>query len=223
MQSNTFKTFSFAIVMCLVCGFLLTLTAVGLKERQEANQLIDKQKNILRALSLLDETKKVSGKEVESLYKDNVKALFVNSNGELEKQASNKNFPLFLVEKKGKVTSYAIPFEAYGLWSWIKGYIGMEGDGETICGFTVYSHAETPGLGGECEKPWFKNQFKNQKITNQKGDFVSITVVKGKARPDNKNEVDGMSGATITGKGIEKYLKEDLKKYESFAKRLRNG
>ena len=29
-------------------------------------------------------------------------------------------------------------------------------DGQTVAGFSVYQHAETPGLGGEIEKPWFQ-------------------------------------------------------------------
>ena len=34
------------------------------------------------------------------------------------------------------------------------GYMAIENDGKTVAGFSVYSHNETPGLGGEIEKPW---------------------------------------------------------------------
>ena len=103
----------------------------------------------------------------------------------------------------------------------------MDGDGNSIVGFTVYSHAETPGLGGECEKPWFQDQFIGKKITDMNGKFVSIGVVKGKVsdkgfdKVKEKNYVDGMSGATITSKGIEDYLRKDLLAYELFSERLR--
>ncbi|MDC0036925.1 FMN-binding protein, partial [bacterium] len=126
-------------------------------------------------------------------------------------------------------SSYAVPFKAYGLWSWVKGYIALAGDGQTVVGFTVYSHAETPGLGGECEKDWFQDQFVGKKITDINGTFVSVGVVKGKVKDTSYSEqeklnyVDGMSGATITSKGIESYLKDDLSAYENFAQQLRRG
>ena len=73
----------------------------------------------------------------------------------------------------------------------------------------------------------FQNQFIGKKITDVGGKFVSIGVVKGKVadkgfdKIKEKNYVDGMSGATITSKGIEDYLRKDLAAYETFSKRLR--
>ena len=60
-------------------------------------------------------------------------------------------------------------------------------------------------------------------IINEKGDLIGIKVVKGKADPSSDYEVDGISGATITSKGLESFLVEDLKKYESFFKNIREG
>ena len=91
---------------------------------------------------------------------------------------------------------------------------------------TVYSHMETPGLGGECEKPWFQNQYIGKKITDIDGEFVSVGIVKGKVKDvvpqsDQDNYVDGMSGATITSDGIARDLKAQLEVYEPLSKRLR--
>ncbi len=53
MLSEAQKTFRFAIIMCVCCSIALTAASVGLKERQEENKLIDRQKNILKALETM--------------------------------------------------------------------------------------------------------------------------------------------------------------------------
>ena len=50
-----------------------------------------------------------------------------------------------------------------------------------------------------------------------------VKETKGKADPNSTYEVDGISGATITSKGLESFLVDDLKKYESFLKNVREG
>jgi len=82
-------------------------------------------------------------------------------------------------------------------------------------------------LGGECEKPWFQDQFLGKQIVDLSGKFTSIGVVKGKvedliSKKDQNRYVDGMSGATITGKGMEKYLKMELLNYEPLSQKLRS-
>ena len=226
-MSNSTKTFVFALLMCTFCSLLLAAAAVGLKPAQERNKLVDRQKNVLKCLDLLDKGKSYAADTVQDIYKNSIYELYLDSADNLIENETDR--PVFVVKKDNVIDKYAVPFEAYGLWSWIKGYIALDGDGETIVGLTVYSHAETPGLGGECEKDWFQDQFIGKKITNINNEFVSISIVKGKVKDANvpdealANYVDGMSGATITSKGIESYLKEDLMRYESFSKSLRQG
>lgn len=226
MLSDTQKTFVFALLMCFFCSIALTATAVGLKSRQEKNMLVDRQKNILKSLDLLDVSKKYEVNDIEGLFANNVKEMFISSDGNLTENSTD--LPIFIVGSKDSINKYAVPFKAYGLWSWVYGYIAIDGDGETIVGLTVYDHKETPGLGGEVEKDWFQKQFIGKKITDVDGEFVSVGVVKGKLKDANisedkySNYVDGISGATITSKGVEKYLKEDLNSYEIFSKQLRS-
>jgi Na+-transporting NADH:ubiquinone oxidoreductase subunit C len=225
-MSSSQKSFIFAFIMCIVCGLLLTTASQSLKQRQKDNVELDRQKNVLKALSLLKTEEKPTREMIQSLYKSKVNEKWTNSEGDLLDSGSDNLLPIYVLEGSSGVDRYAVPFEAYGLWSWVKGYIGLKGDGNTIIGFTVYSHAETPGLGGEVDKAWFQNQFKNKKIRNKAGEFVSIGVVKGKVVdviPEGRrqNYVDGMSGATITGDGLQKYIKIQLLKYESFANRLK--
>lgn len=224
MQSNTFKTFSFALIMCLTCSIALTFARVSLKDMQVRNAQIDQQKNILKAFALLEEDKKYTADDIESIYADNVKVKYMQKDGGISDQESN--YPIYLIGSESNIEKYAIHFSAYGLWSYINGYLALAGDGDTVVGMTVYSHKETPGLGGECEKPWFQNQYIGKKITDINGQFVSIGIVKGKvvdSVPQKKqiNYVDGMSGATITSDGIARDLKVQLESYEPLSKRLR--
>ena len=230
MSSKSQNSFFFAVVLCLIVSFSLALTANGLKNRQEINVKIDKQKNILKALGLISSSKKYSNEQLSNIYSTSVKNSFIDRiSGAIVDNNNSKNaLPIFLVEKEGDVDKYAFTFKAYGLWSWIHGVIALKGDGKTIVGFTVFDHKETPGLGGEVEKKWFQDQFINKKIVDINNNFTSIQIAKGKAK-DTYNEselsysIDGMSGATITSKGLERDLKTNIKQYEVFSKKLREG
>ncbi len=228
LSSQQRSSFIFALLMCVICGFLLTSASVGLKSKQEKNVLIDKQKNILKSLGFVKENISYSSSEIEKMYAKNVKTLFVDERGQLQTFEKESSKPIYIVGSSEEIFSYAIPFKAYGLWSWIYGYVAFDADATTVKGLTVYQHAETPGLGGEVEKAWFQNQFIGKKIVDTLGNFVSVGIVKGKASAKVKNDelsnyVDGISGATITSVGVDKYLKETLLEYENFASEVRRG
>ena len=224
-MSSNIKTFSFAFITCVICSVLLTAAATGLKPMQERNIKIDKQKNILKALGLYEKGQDV---DVSDLYSEKVKDKWVSPSGEISETKKTGYLPLHVLEQNGVITAYAMPTSGYGLWSTLYGYVALKGDGTTIQGFTIYSHKETPGLGGEADKPWFQNQFKDKRIVNENGEFVSVTVLKGKVKDSIADSqtayyVDGMSGATITTKGIDSFLRKDLSAYEPFSSRLRGG
>jgi Na+-transporting NADH:ubiquinone oxidoreductase subunit C len=112
-----------------------------------------------------------------------------------------------------------IPISGKGLWSTLYGYFAIEPDCETAKGITFYKHGETPGLGGEVEKKWFQDNFKGKKFIDDNNSLVGIQVVKGSVDETSKEayrQVDGISGATITSKGLEVFLKEDLAKYQAY-------
>jgi Na+-transporting NADH:ubiquinone oxidoreductase subunit C len=82
----------------------------------------------------------------------------------------------------------------------------------------VFSHSETPGLGGEIESAWFQKNFKGKKIRNAQNQLVSVGIAKGKAEnlPEDlqTHYVDGISGATLTGKYLSEGIKDTLVKYD---------
>ena len=110
----------------------------------------------------------------------------------------------------GKISKYVFPVRGKGLWSILKGFIAVNNDMNTISGLTYYEHQETPGLGGEVDAAWWKDLWRDpenpKKIFNSDGDVV-IHVVKGAAEPNDEYAVDGLSGATITSRGVTNMLK----------------
>ena len=131
--------------------------------------------------------------------------------------------PIYVNKVNNVIQGYAIPISGKGLWSTLYGYFAIEPDCETAKGITFYAHKETPGLGGEVDKAWFQNNFIGKKFVDENGALIGIKVIKGKANPNSSHEVDGISGATVTSKGLEVFLLDDLKKYEPFFKKLRNN
>ena len=128
-----------------------------------------------------------------------------------------KYLPLFYHSLKNV---YIFPISGKGLWSTLFGFLALDSDKNTVKGITFYKHKETPGLGGEVDKEWFQRNFVGKKIFNSDNNLVSVNVLKGVASmlPENKkiHAVDGISGATVTSKGLSDFLLRDLKRYESF-------
>lgn len=123
---------------------------------------------------------------------------------------------VFLVKNDGgDLEQVVLPVYGMGLWSTLYGYVAVDKDLETIKGLTYYEHAETPGLGGEVENPAWKEKWIGKKIFKDGVDVASATlddikvgVAKGAPTAENlPYQVDGLSGATITSRGVDTMLK----------------
>jgi len=208
----------FALLLSAVCSLIITASAVGLKGFQEANMALDKRINILKAVGLIKD-KKLSKKEINALYEAHIKEAMVDSQGKVIETYAPDSLNLYFYQEEGRIKGYIIPINTRGLWGKIQGYLAFENDGQTVSGFSVFSHSETPGLGGEIESAWFQKNFKGKKILNSQDKFVSVGIAKGKAENLPKelqsHYVDGISGATLTGKYLSEGIKETLMKYDS--------
>lgn len=229
-MSERIKSVVFAAVMCLVVSLLLTTASTGLQRFQQQNVLIDKHKNILQSVGLIQAGQKIDAEAVETLYNESIKPLWVEPTGRLieEKNRGEQSLPVYVYVKNGNAEAYIIPINSRGLWGRILGYLALEDDGSTVAGFTVYKHSETPGLGGEIEKRWFQKNWIGKQIVDQSGDFVSVGIAKGKVEqviPEDKRPhyVDGISGATLTGKYLTAGIREVLEQYEPVSIKFRNN
>jgi Na+-transporting NADH:ubiquinone oxidoreductase subunit C len=110
---------------------------------------------------------------------------------------------IYHVMEAGSVARLIIPVEGKGLWSTLYGFLALEKDVDTITGITFYQHGETPGLGGEVDNPKWKALWKGRKAFNADQE-PTIEVLKGQAGSvqDAPHHVDGLSGATITSRGV---------------------
>ncbi|HMB69462.1 MAG TPA: NADH:ubiquinone reductase (Na(+)-transporting) subunit C [bacterium] len=232
-MSENLKVIRFAVIVCLVCSALVSAAALGLRERQEANLLLDIRKNILKSVSLYQPT--LADEEVNRLFDERMVGLVLRPDGSVQEGRKPQDVDpdkepdaLLLyqcLDESGNVVAYTFPIQGQGLWSTCYGYFALEGDLDHVRGITFYKHGETPGLGGEIEQSWFQDQFVGKEVRDEKGEIVSVTVVKGSAATQHASElehyVDGISGATITSKAVSDMIKSSLQEYEPYFGQIR--
>ena len=110
---------------------------------------------------------------------------------------------LYMLRSEGTLDKVVIPIHGYGLWSTLYGFLALESDMQTVSGITFYEHGETAGLGGEVDNPLWKRLWPGKKV--YAGGEVRLEVLKGAVNPDSvdaKYQVDGLSGATLTTRGV---------------------
>jgi len=216
----------------MLCGLLLATTASVLKKPQEYNKEIDRKTNVLKAFGVPikdADGRRIKAPAVEQQFAEHIEEIRVDeaTGRVVEPGATVSNaLSLYLWKENGEVTKYAFPISGKGLWSTIKGYLALGRDLSTIEGVTFYEHGETPGLGGEIETDWFQANFKGKKVFRD-GQRARLEVVKGKVADKypagNEHAVDGISGATLTGNGITRFINADLDKYEKYFSLIRRN
>ena len=121
---------------------------------------------------------------------------------------------------------YVIPLRGAGLWAEIWGYIALKDDINTIKGVSFDHKSETAGLGAEITEDWFIDSFNNEKINDSEGNFVGVYLTKTNNDPGNSdkmdNEIDAISGATITGDGVSDMIIERIENYLPYFNSLNN-
>lgn len=226
------KTLIVAVSLSIVCSVIVSGAATLLKPVQEANKLLDRQKNVLAAAGLLKpgtdikaEFKRIdrkivdldTGEFTDAVDPETYDQRKAQKNPELSKSLPRSEDPasinrrekyslVYIVRTEGgDVDKVILPIRGYGLWSTLYGYLAIEADGNTVAGLTYYEHGETPGLGGEVDNPNWKSQWPGKKLYDENGD-PAIDVLKGKVdpqEPDAEHKIDGLAGSTLTSNGIE--------------------
>ena len=115
---------------------------------------------------------------------------------------------IYLLKREGELERVVLPVHGYGLWSTLYGFISVQADGNTVSGITFYEHQETAGLGGEVDNPRWKGLWPGKKIYDENGD-VALEVIKGSVvlgSSSADHQVDGLSGATLTSRGVTNLL-----------------
>lgn len=227
MPSKT-NPFIFIAILTITSSLFLSLADTQLKSLQNYNIDIDKKKNVLKSIGV--DVSVLSSEEILSMYNNSITEIITDFEGNRVESVDFSDLVLSENKMNGEslysidgnfylpvyISSLPqatiIPISGKGLWSTLFGYFAIDNDYNTVKGITFYQHKETPGLGGEVDKKWFQNNFIGKKIKDENGTLVSIEVAKGKA-DNSMHSVDGISGATITSKGVSDFLLRDLKKY----------
>lgn len=196
------KTFSnryiflYITVLVTVIALLLTAVSMGLKPRREANQKVEKAQQILRAAGYEN-----VGKEAALRTFDSVAAR--NDIGGRE---------CYDIRCADGTDGLVVFVEGKGLWGSIWGYVVLADDRATVKGVVFAHKSETPGLGDRITSPEFTRSFVGKRILDKDGNFVSVSVIpkgRGGEIPE-ENRVDAISGATLTSKGVNAMLRDQL-------------
>ena len=227
-NSNAY-TFIFAIIIVTIIAGVLAFTATSLKPLQDANVKAEKMQNILGTIGVTGISREDAQEAFDKYIKGqlalteegtvdkNTNAFKIGLKNEIKKPVEEQRYPLYVAEKDGK-TFYIVPLYGSGLWDAIWGYIALASDKNTIVGANFDHKGETPGLGAEITTDWFQVQFKGKKILDESNNFVSVTAVKGGAKPGDTHGVDAISGGTITSNGVSKMIDERLSHYLPYFK-----
>ncbi len=232
MRQSNLYVIIFAIALTIVLGGLLSITSVGLKPLQDKQVELDTKKKILGAVITLDS--EMTPEQVLQMYDDRVQSMLVDIDGNevtnaditAEKVDIGKNhkiapeerlFPVFKYSNEaGELEAYIFPTFGAGLWDWISGFVALEKDLNTIKGVAFDHKQETPGLGARITEAAVQSRFQGKTIY-EGSELVSVSMVKGEGNDGlSAHQVDGLSGATMTAKGVNKMLENYLEYYQGF-------
>ncbi len=247
---NTVKV---AFLLCIVCSVFVSTAAVMLRPAQQANKDLDRKTNILAAAGLLkpglsidEQFASVTAKAVDldtgkftdevdaTVYdqrkasKDTTLSDELSDDEDIAKISRRVKYGMvYLIENEQGVEKVILPIKGSGLWSTLYGFLALDEDFNTVAGIGFYEHAETPGLGGEVDNPLWKDKWIGKRVYSDDSG-VALGVIKGEvdaSRPDSVYQIDGLSGATLTSKGVHNLIKFWLGEngYATFLTNLKNG
>lgn len=244
---------AFALAVCLVCSIVVASAAVYLKPLQVANARIDKRRNLLEVVELYRpgmDVNAVYGERIEPRvvnletgeYAEDLDPAAYDQREAARDPARSREIPrqqdiagikrradyaeVYLArEPDGELAAVILPVHGYGLWSTMYGFLALAPDGNTVIGLKFYQHGETPGLGGEVENPKWRALWDGKKVYGGDGE-VRLRVIKGAAGPDTagwEHKVDGLSGATLTSRGVSHMIEYWLGEngFKPFLERIR--
>lgn len=224
-NSNTY-TFIYAAAMVILVAAILASVAMALRPLQNTNIEVEKKQNILASVNI-----ESTAENAEEIYAEKIQNQYViNSEGEvvegrdafeidLKKQQAKpleeRLLPVYECQTEEGL-KYIFPMRGAGLWGPIWGFVSLDSDMSTIYGANFDHQGETPGLGAEIATDWFQAEFKGKEIYNDQGELVSITITKSGQEAPEEHSVDGISGGTITSKGLQEMLLSGFKSYSEF-------
>ena len=209
---------TYSVVMVVIVAVLLSLAALGLKERQDNNILNEKKTQIVKALGYDAATVSYDDVVAEAallnaegtVVNNDVAKVFAALQSVKDSRAAGE-FPIF----KATDGSVVVPLYGAGLWGPIWGYIALAPDMNTVKGIVLDHQGETPGLGAEITTAKHQAMYVGKTVFEGE-EFVGITLKKGGAAEGAQHEVDAITGGTKTSDGVSAMIKDCLVSYKPY-------
>lgn len=115
---------------------------------------------------------------------------------------------VFVGKKGGKPWAIAFESKGTGFGGDIGVMVGFDVEKDILTGIGILTHQETPGLGARISEATFTDNFKNRPIT-----------AVFKVKKDN-GEVDAVSGATNSSKGVCTAVQKSVVLYPAIKKKV---
>ncbi|MBW6495549.1 MAG: NADH:ubiquinone reductase (Na(+)-transporting) subunit C [Burkholderiaceae bacterium] len=221
------KTLFVALVVALVCASAVSLTAVLLKPRQEANQRLARLARMEQMIAALPGVAKVMRAgdmtslqtvivdlergaiapnidpvefDFRAAIADQERGVVLERDSDIARIGRRPQYaPVYLLRKVGKLALVILPVYGAGYQSMIHAYLALAGDLRTIAAFNIVEQGETPGLGARIADPSWQSRWSGREIADADG-VIRIAVTRGSAT--TIHEVDGISGATRSTTGV---------------------
>lgn len=233
-KDNTGYIFLFTILLIGVVAVILSLLATSLAPQIAKNNEIKKQMDLLASIGV--ESTRTDAKDLFQDYIGSNQSFVINNKGQVLKgqeafkidirtqhrdksiAEDDKKYPLFVANKDGQ-TLYIVPMVGKGLWGPIWGYISLKDDKRTIYGVSYDHQGETPGLGAEIKQSFFTDRYLAETVADESLKATPIKIVKDGtgAQP---LKVDGITGGTITSKGVEEMVNRTMAIYLEYLKTI---
>ena len=182
------------VIFILVLGSILTTALLAVNSYTTPiiakNNEITLKQSVLAALEI-----NFSADDTEDIFAENV-------------EVTTREEKDFYISSDGNI---AFVYTGSGLWGPIEGVIGIKPDFETIKAITIIHQEETPGLGGRISEQQFLDSFKNKTL-------VPYLLITSPGKASDKNEVDGITGATMSYKAFESIINTQYQEYISLIK-----
>lgn len=229
--------------MTVVIAGVLAITNQVLKPAQTKSIELDTKTQILSAVMEINKKKD----DVIGIYNSSIESFVVDINGDevttdakgapveaekvnvlrnFKKAPEDRMYPVYKFVSDGQLNAYIFPVYGNGLWNNIYGYVALERDLNTVKGVSFGHAQETPGLGARIADKSIQTRYVGKTIYDEQGNLVSVTMVKGETgNPADygPHEVDGMSGATMTAKGLNAMMFDYLDDYQAYIMKEKGG
>lgn len=220
------KTFVVAFLVAAVSALAVSITAVSLKPRQEANAEADRQQRMVALIAsvpglsgilenadvddldtrivdlvggVFAEELDPAGFDVQAIAMDPERSIDLDPIRDMAGIGRRPNFmPVHLLHQNGDLRLIVLPAYGSGYKSTIRAYIALAADLNTIEAISIYDQDETAGLGSRITDPDWLARWQGKKVADETG-TIRINVGNGGGE---QFEVDGISGATRSSNGV---------------------